>query len=140
MPAAPLLRLLASSFKLSRARLQEELELHGLHAGQDYLVEVLAGEDGLTIGEIATRLAVEVPTVVRTVQRMEAVGIVRREPDPADRRRSRIALTDHGRGLEPEVRGALEAVSRRATDGLTAGEREQLVDLLTRVRANLIAD
>lgn len=139
-PAAPLLRLLAGSFKLSRARLQRELEQHGVHAGQDYLLEVLWEEDGLSVGEIAERLRIEVPTVVRTAQRMQAAGIVRRESDPADRRRSRIVLTARGRELEPVVRGALRHVSRAATKGLTAAEREQLLDLLTRVRGNLLAD
>jgi DNA-binding MarR family transcriptional regulator len=139
-PAAPLLRLLAGSFKLSRARLQRELEEHGVHAGQDYLLEVLWDEDGLSVGEIAERLAIEVPTVVRTAQRMQAAGLVRREPDPADRRRSRIVLTARGRELEPVVRGALRDVTRTATRGLTAAERTQLLDLLRRVRANLLAD
>jgi MarR family transcriptional regulator, organic hydroperoxide resistance regulator len=139
-PAAPLLRLLASSFKLTRARLQRELEQYGVHAGQDYLLEVLWEEDGLTVGEIAVRLEIEVPTVVRTVQRMEVSGVVRREPDPADRRRSRIVLTQRGRDLEPVVRGALDAVSDAATHGLTEEQAAQLEELLRRVRANLLAD
>jgi DNA-binding MarR family transcriptional regulator len=139
-PAAPLLRLLAGSFKLSRAQLQRELEQHGVHAGQDYLLEVLWEEDRLSVGEIAARLGIEVPTVVRTAQRMEGAGIVRREPDPEDRRRSLIVLTDRGRELEPVVLGALRAVSSAATEGLSPAEREQLLALLTRVRSNLLAD
>jgi MarR family transcriptional regulator, organic hydroperoxide resistance regulator len=139
-PAAPLLRLLAGSFKLTRARLQRELEQYGVHAGQDYLLETLWEQDGLTVGEIAARLAIEVPTVVRTVQRMEVAGVVRREPDPADRRRSRIVLTQRGRELEPVVRGALCSVSQAATDGLTEAEVEELQALLLRVKRNLLAD
>jgi DNA-binding MarR family transcriptional regulator len=139
-PTAPLLRLLSASFKASRAQLQRELERHGVHAGQDYLLEVLWQEDGLTVGELAARLRIEVPTVVRTVQRMEAAGIVQRTLDPADRRRSRIVLTERGRELEPVVRDALLAVSGTATKGLSAAEREQLLELLTRVRGNLLAD
>jgi DNA-binding MarR family transcriptional regulator len=139
-PAAPLLRLLAGSFKLSRARLQRELEQHGVHAGQDYLLEVLWVEDGLSVGEIAARLGIEVPTVVRTAQRMEAAGLIRREPDPADRRRSLIVLTERGRELQPVVLDALREVSSTATEGLSAAEREQLLALLTRVRSNLLAD
>lgn len=139
-PAAALLRQLSAAFKLSRRRLQAELDAHGLHAGQDYLVEVLAREDGLTVGEIAERLAIEVPTVVRTVQRMEAGALVRRERDPQDRRRTRIVLTDRGRALEPVVRDALRSVSDDATKGFSAAERAQLLDLLTRVQRNLLAD
>jgi DNA-binding MarR family transcriptional regulator len=136
-PAAPLLRLLSSSFKRSRARLQRELDEQGVHAGQDYLIEVLSEEEGLTVGEIAERLGVEVPTVVRTAQRMEASGLVAKERDPRDRRRSRIVLTERGRAVEPAVRAVLRDLERAAVRGLSATERAQLLDLLTRVRTNL---
>ena len=137
-PAAPLLRLLSSSFKRSRARLQRELDEQGVHAGQDYLIEVLSEEEeGLTVGEIAERLGVEVPTVVRTAQRMEASGLVTKERDPRDRRRSRIVLTERGRAVEPAVRAALRDLERSAMRGLSAAERAQLLDLLARVRTNL---
>jgi DNA-binding MarR family transcriptional regulator len=85
-PPTPLVRLLAVAFKRSRARVQRELEELGVHAGQEYLLDVLSEEDGLTVGAIAERLGTEVPTVVRTVQRMEAGGLVAREPDPEYRR------------------------------------------------------
>jgi DNA-binding MarR family transcriptional regulator len=136
-PAAPLLRLLSSSFKRSRARLQRELDEQGVHAGQDYLIELLSEEDGLTVGEIAERIGIEVPTVVRTVQRMEANGLVAKQRDPRDRRRSSIVLTERGRAVEPAVRAALRDIERTAMRGLSAAEREQLLDLLTRVRTNL---
>lgn len=137
-PAAPLTRLLSSSFKRSRAVLQRELDAHAVHAGQDYLIELLVeSEDGLTVGEIAERIGIETPTVVRTVQRMEASGLVAKRRDPRDGRRSRIQLTRAGRDVAPAVQAALRGVERRATRGLSADEREQLVALLSRVRANL---
>jgi MarR family transcriptional regulator, organic hydroperoxide resistance regulator len=136
--AAPLLRLLAGAVKLSRAKLQRELETHGVHAGQDYLLELLWEDDRLSVGEIAARLGIEVPTVVRTAQRMEAAGIVTREPDPGDGRRSLIVLTERGRELQPVVLDALRSVSSAAMDGLSDDERAQLIDLLTRVRRNLL--
>jgi DNA-binding MarR family transcriptional regulator len=137
---APLLRLLAGTVKLSRAKLQRALEEHGVHAGQEYLLEVLWEDDGLSVGEIAARLGTEVPTVVRTAQRMEAAGIVTREPDRNDRRRSLIVLTERGRELQPVVLDALRSVSSTATNGLSDEERAQLIDLLTRVRRSLLAD
>jgi hypothetical protein len=53
----------------AHARPLRRLAAHGVHAGQEYLLEALWQEDGLTIGELASRLGVEVPTVVRTAQR-----------------------------------------------------------------------
>ncbi|MEX2195381.1 MAG: MarR family transcriptional regulator [Thermoleophilaceae bacterium] len=135
--AAPLPRSLAQAFKAARGQLQRELEPHGVHAGQDYLLEVLWEEDGLGVGAIAERLGIEAPTVVRTVQRMEASGLVRRVRDPHDRRRARVVLTDRGRAVEPAVRRALDAVTRSATRGFSAQERDTLRELLERVRTNL---
>lgn len=118
--------------------LQRELDEHAVHAGQDYLIELLVEtEDGLTVGEIAERIGIETPTVVRTVQRMEAGGLVAKRRDPRDGRRSRIQLTATGRNVAPDVQAALRGVERRATRGLSADEREQLLALLSRVRANL---
>ena len=136
----PLPRLLDRAFKAARAQAQRRLEVHGVHAGQDYLLDVLWEQDGQTVGEIAERLGIEVPTVVRTVQRMEAAGLLRREPDPQDRRRSRIALTAPGRAVEPDVRRALDEVDARATEGFSEEERAQFRSLLERADANLRRD
>jgi MarR family transcriptional regulator, organic hydroperoxide resistance regulator len=137
MPPAPVPRLLAHAFKASRALLQRRLDAHGVHAGQDYLLDALWEQDGLTVGALAERLHVEVPTVVKTVDRMEVAGLVRREADPADRRRSRIRLTDRGRAVVPAVRAALGEVEEIATAGFSDAERQTFRELLERARANL---
>ncbi len=133
----PLPRLLATAFKAARGDLQRRLEEHGVYAGQDYLLDALAEEDGLTVGALAERLRIEVPTVVKTVQRMEAAGLVRRSPDPADRRRSLVHLTERGRDVLPAVREALAAVSEQGTAGLSDDERAELLRMLGVVSENL---
>lgn len=136
-PARPLPRALAGAFKASRAELQRRLEPHGVHAGQDYLLEALYERDSVSVGELAEQLRVEAPTVVRMVQRMQAAGLVNRIADEHDKRRSLIVLTDRGRALVPTVREALADVTRTATRGFTPTERRQLLELLERARANL---
>jgi DNA-binding MarR family transcriptional regulator len=68
---------------------------------------------------------------------MEASGLVRREADPADRRRVIVRLTPRGRELERVVPGILAEVTEQATAGMSPGEREQLVRLLLELRTNL---
>jgi DNA-binding MarR family transcriptional regulator len=133
----PLPRLLAMAFKAARGDLQRRLEEHGVYAGQDYLLDALSEEDGLTVGALAERLRIEVPTVVKTVQRMEAAELVRRSPDPADRRRSLVHLTERGRAVMPAVREALAAVTERGTAGLSPEETEELLRMLAVVNENL---
>jgi DNA-binding MarR family transcriptional regulator len=137
-PLSPaLFRAVAKAFKGINAELGRRLEPHGVHPGQDYLLDELWHEDGQAIGVLASRIGVEVPTLVRTVTRMEASGLVRREADPADRRRVIVRLTPHGRELERVVPGILAEVTEQATAGMSPGEREQLVRLLLELRTNL---
>jgi DNA-binding MarR family transcriptional regulator len=67
---------------------------------------------------------------------LEASGLVRRMPDPGDRRSFRIALTDRGLGLSDQ---AIEARLEMA-DGLIADlsreEREMAADLLRKLLLN----
>jgi DNA-binding MarR family transcriptional regulator len=137
-PLSPaLFRAVAKAFKGINAELGRRLEPHGVHPGQDYLLDELWHEDGQAIGVLASRIGVEVPTLVRTVTRMEASGLVRREADPADRRRVIVRLTPRGRELERVVPGILAEVTEQATAGMSPGEREQLVRLLLELRTNL---
>src|SRR5580700_6560202 len=66
---------------------------HGVHEGQQFVLRALWTEDGLTPGEIARQLGLATPTVTRTATRMEAAGLLRRQPHPTDRRMVRLFLT-----------------------------------------------
>jgi MarR family transcriptional regulator, organic hydroperoxide resistance regulator len=140
-PAEPLspalFRALAKAFKGVNAELARRLEPHGVHPGQDYLLDELWHEDGQTVGALAARIGVEVPTAVRTVSRMEAAGLLRREPDPADGRRVLVRLTARGKELERIVPPILAEVTERATAGMSEAEREQLLRLLRDLRESL---
>lgn len=128
---------LAAVGLLHRVRDEELLQEHGLHAGQEFLLQLLWEEDGLTPGELSQRRGIETATATVTAQRMEQAGLVRRLPDPEDRRLVRVWLTDAGAALRGPVTAAIERLSEESLAGLDEGEREQLVRLLARVHANL---
>jgi MarR family transcriptional regulator, organic hydroperoxide resistance regulator len=100
-------------------------------------LEALWREDGLTPGELARRIGVETPTVVRGVGRMETAGLVVRRDDPRDGRLVRVYLTDRGRELEGIIPQAEDALIEEAFSGFSTKEREQLTRLLSRVLDNL---
>ncbi|HEX6551487.1 MAG TPA: MarR family transcriptional regulator [Ktedonobacteraceae bacterium] len=132
------LAVLTSVSRAVKAHLESRLLAHGVYAGQQFILESLWREDGLTPGELAQRIGVETPTVTRATQRMEAAGLVRRVPDQEDARLVRVYLTERGR----EVQGLLPTLLRAATDevlaGLTQEERVELVRLLKHVQQNLL--
>ena len=67
------------------------------------------------------------------LDRLEALGLVERQPDPNDRRGRLVALTDRGRELvDQAVVDHLEN-EERLLGALDAGEREQLAGLLRKL-------
>jgi DNA-binding MarR family transcriptional regulator len=58
----------------------------------------------ITLGELAAVERVSPPMVTKLVGRLETQGLVARMADPADRRVSRVALTDTGRAWLAEAR------------------------------------
>jgi len=108
-----------------------------VHSGQQFILECLWDTDGLAPGELAKRLGLSTPTVTRAASRMEAAGLLRREPHPGDARLVRLCLTERGRELEEILGKERQELTGRALRGLPDAEREQLVRLLGTIRANL---
>jgi DNA-binding MarR family transcriptional regulator len=58
----------------------------------------------LTPGELATAERVQPQSLTRTLAALEEAGLASRQPDPADGRRSLLAITEHGQaGLRTEM-------------------------------------
>jgi DNA-binding MarR family transcriptional regulator len=111
---------------------------HGVHEGQQYILMCLWEEDGLTPGDVAKRLGLATPTVTRATARMEAAGLLRREPHEVDRRRVRLLLTERGRALEGAIGKEMDELSERALASLDPAERQALVRALSSVHRNLV--
>jgi DNA-binding MarR family transcriptional regulator len=70
-------------------------------------------EDGLRMGELAARARLAKQTMTTMVRLLERDGLIVREPDPGDRRATRIRLTPRAREFEPvaeEVLAELDAL------------------------------
>jgi DNA-binding MarR family transcriptional regulator len=113
---------------------------HGVFEGQQFVLRSLWREDGLTPGQIARRLGLATPTVTRAANRMEAAGLLRREPHPTDGRLVRLVLTDRGRELEHVIGPEMRALSEQTLAGFSAEERAELIGALRRVHRNLSGD
>ena len=116
-------------------RLATELRPFDVGIGQWAVMLHLWGNDGLTQAQLARRVAIEQPTMVRTIDRMERDGLVTRVPDPNDRRASRITLTPRGWELRDALVPLAAEVNRAATGTLTPSE----VATLRRLLAKLVA-
>jgi MarR family transcriptional regulator, organic hydroperoxide resistance regulator len=125
--------------KLMRGAADAALSRHGVRVGQNLVIDALGKEDGLTPGELAQRLHVTTPTIVKMATRMEATGLLTRRRDDKDARLVRLYLTDHARSLHGTIEEELRRLQERATANLTAEERRHLERALTKIIRNLEA-
>jgi len=119
--------------RIGDARLKEL----GFATAQLPVLSALRDGGALSQTELARLAKVEQPTMAQMLTRMERDGVIRRRPDPRDRRSSLVSLTDEARARLPAGRAILEQGNREATAGLSAGEHDILIDLLQRVLANI---
>lgn len=77
-------------------------------------------EDGLRMGELATRARLSKQTMTQLIGRLERDGLVERRPDPSDGRATRIYLTNRARSFEPVVADVLAELDRLVHRRLSA--------------------
>src|ERR1700759_4925157 len=110
---------------------------HGVHEGQQFILRRLWAEDGQTPGEIAKALGLATSTVTRAATRMEAAGLLAREPHERDRRVVRLGLTARGRALETAIDAEMDQLTERALGSFGPDERARIVAALEKIRGNL---
>lgn len=111
-------------------QLAEELRPAAVGIGQWAILLFLWAHDGMSQAELSRVVAIEPPTMVRTIDRMVRDGLATRVPDPNDARLSRIRLTARGRALRDELVPKAVAVNVANLARLTPGERKTLRRLL----------
>lgn len=98
------------------------------------LLEALAAASHpLSVSEVGDAIGVDQPRASRLIQQAVEFGFVRREADPNDARRTRVALTDEGARLARGFRGQRREHVSEALTGFTAEERTELARLLTKL-------
>ncbi|MGN8244476.1 MarR family winged helix-turn-helix transcriptional regulator [Cellulomonas soli] len=96
----------------------------------------LAHTGPLTVGEAAKHLDRAQSVVSDIVTQLESKGLLAREADPADRRRTLVWLTPEGRTALDRERSVLSAdLVTAAADRLTPADRAVLLDTLRRLVA-----
>lgn len=129
-----LISLAARGFtRLSEARLKPL----GFGVGQLPVLVALRDGEADTQRDLARFAKTEQPPMAQMLARMERDGLISRTTDPADRRSSRIVLTEAARARMPDAVDTLLRGNQEALNGFTNEETQQLVALLTRLIANL---
>jgi DNA-binding MarR family transcriptional regulator len=107
----------------------------GLTYPQYLTMLVLWERDGLTVGEIGDRLALDSATLSPLLRRLSQSGLLTKTRDPDDERRVTVHLTDEGRALEDRAAAVPGEVAGYLVDGLEdyTALQGQLIALLGRM-------
>jgi len=118
-------------------RLELRLEEHRLVpiAQYDVLLELNAAAGRrLRMQQLADRVVLSRSRVSRVVDEMERAGLVRREPDPDDKRAAFAVITDDGRAaLRKAAPVYLEGIEEEFLSHLSGAERTALERSLRKV-------
>ena len=128
---------LQSAARCRRTVLAAKLTATGFYAGQDQIMLALNQEDGLTPGQLAVRLGVRPPTITKTINRLQAQGVLGKRPSLDDARQAHISLTDAGRETIRDIEKSVRKMDKQAFKGFDKKEQKALAKLLARIEANL---
>lgn len=89
----------------------------------------------LRLGELNQHVLLSQPSLSRLVERLEARGLLRREPSPDDGRGTVVALTDEGLRLQREIgRRHVRTIDRYVGGALSEAELRRLAELCDALR------
>jgi DNA-binding MarR family transcriptional regulator len=94
----------------------------------------------LTAGEVAAAVHLSPAAATTAIQRLVARGHLTREPDPADRRRAVVALTDSAREMAERIYGPVGEAGVAALQRWSPAELALIADFLERGRALQLAE
>ena len=114
-------------------RFRQALAPLALEPREFALLRAVAAHEGASQQALGERLQIPASRVVGIVDALEARGLVERRRNPADRRARALHLTAEGSSVLARAFGLATEYERDLCAGLSAEEREQLLDLLQRV-------
>jgi DNA-binding MarR family transcriptional regulator len=123
-------------YSVSR-RFQATLAPLGLEPREFALLRTIAPQQGASQQAIGEQLQIPPSRMVAFVDALEQRGLVERRANPADRRARALYLTDKGRKLLNRAFALATDLEAQLCSGLSASERENLLDALRRVGAQL---
>jgi DNA-binding MarR family transcriptional regulator len=123
--------------RLMRTEFDRQVSALGVTRAQWMVLARLARRPGCSQTELADMMEMERATAGRLVDRLEENGLVRREPDPTDRRVRRVFPTDLATGQQAQMRAVADAIVDDALSDLNPEQKEILMTLMESVRARL---
>jgi DNA-binding MarR family transcriptional regulator len=131
--------LMKQIISLATAEIDKALEPAGLTNAQWVPLIKLHLGHASTVAELARECKLDAGAMTRTLDRLEAKGLVARVRSSEDRRVVNIELTRSGRDTARKIPAVICEVQNSFLQGLSVAEWQQLKDMLRRILANGLA-
>ncbi len=109
------------------------LDAHGISMWGYIVLSRLSTQPLRGQAVLAEAIGADKTRLIDVLDDLQDRGLIRREPDPADRRARLLALTSNGRRLRDQVRRAIRREEERLLAALPAGERATFLRALQRL-------
>lgn len=128
-------RLLLQAREAVMAHTRPSLREHGLSDQQWRVLRVLGEHGTVETGRVAREAYILGPSLTGVLARMERDGLIKRERDPADQRRTVVAATAKGRRMVSNLSDTIEHHYAWLEQSLGKQKLAQLYELLDQLIA-----
>ncbi|WP_420564097.1 MarR family winged helix-turn-helix transcriptional regulator [Thalassobaculum sp.] len=111
----------------------EVFEEAGLTPTQWAALAMLAEEGAASQNALGRMTAMDPATIQGVIRRLEERGLITREPDPDDKRRTKLRLSEEGEGLVRQVTALGMRVTERTLEPLDAEDRRKFLEMLAKL-------
>ncbi len=115
-----------------------ELAPTGLSLAYAWPIVLIAEQPGMSQRELAERLDIEGPTLVRLLHQLAAMELVTREQNPDDLRANTLHLTPAGRATAKRLRRTMDGLRSRLLAGVSDDDLADALRVLESVRTSII--
>ena len=111
----------------------------GLTEGQPKILYILRRNDGIVQKDLADYCGIRQSTLTVLLTKMETQGLICREACyiSGGKRAFRILLTNEGHAIADRLEEVVEELEAKCFSGFSEKEREQLLNMLTKVEGNI---
>ena len=116
--------------------LDRKLAQFDITAAQLIVLSSVANKEADSPAGLCKNISYDPGAMTRMIDRLEQKGLVRRNPNPDDRRATNLEITSAGRALYPQLIAAKEHVQAQFLRGFSGQEVRVLEQLLNRMLEN----
>ncbi len=106
-------------------------DLLGINRTDGICLDIIDQNERMTAGQLAEAVELSTGTITAVIDRLEKAGYVRRVPDPSDRRKVLVEVTDQTREISGHIYGRMMELGRSLMGGMSAEQQRLVMHFLT---------